>query len=124
MLSRKQNWKRACKPMKKYYSCNDLQNISSVSEKLDSEDIPETPSLFEWLFLQSTRKIKKSVSFNTYVNVTLIPESCEYKQANLYDQLWYSPEDLEGFKQKTINDFTKSQYKTVKEFMESQYKTN
>ena len=124
MLSRKQNWKRACKPMKKYYSCNDLQNISSVSEKLDSEDIPETPSLFEWLFSLSTRKIKKSVSFNTYVNVTLIPESCEYKQANLYDQLWYSPEDLEGFKQKTINDFTKSQYKTVKEFMESQYKTN
>ena len=124
MLSRKQNWKRACKPMKKYYSCNDLQNISSVSEKLDSEDIPETPSLFEWLFSLSTRKIKKSVSFNTYVNVTLIPESCEYKQANLYDQLWYSPEDLEEFKQKTINDFTKSQYKTVKEFMESQYKTN
>ena len=124
MLSRKQNWKRACKPMKKYYSCNDLQNISSVSEKLDSEDIPETPSLFELLFSQSTRKIKKSVSFNTYVNVTLIPASCEYKQANLYDQLWYSPEDLEGFKQKTINDFTESQYKTVKEFMESQYKTN
>ena len=124
MLSRKQNWKRACKPMKKYYSCNDLQNISSVSEKLDSEDIPVTQTLFEMLFSQPPRKIKKSVSFNTYVNVTLIPESCEYKQANLYDQLWYSPEDLEGFKQKTINDFTKSQYKTVKEFMESQYKTN
>ena len=124
MLTRKQNWKRACRPIKKYYSCNDLQNITSVSEKLDSEDIPVAQSLFELLFSQSPRKIKKSVSFNTYVNVTLIPASCEYKQANLYDQLWYSPEDLEGFKQKTINDFTESQYKTIKEIMESQYKIN
>ena len=124
MLSRKQVWKRTCKPIKKYYSCNDLHNISSISERLDSEDIPETPGLFELLFSQSPRKIKKSVSFNTYVNVTLIPASCEYKQANLYDQLWYSPEDLEEFKQKTINDFTESQYKTIKEFMESQYKIN
>lgn len=123
MLSRKQSWKRACKPIKKYYSCNDLQNITSVSERLDREDIPETQSFFEMLFSNPPRKIKKSVSFNTSVNVTLIPETCEYKQANLYDQLWYSPEDLEEFKQKTINEFIQSKYKTVNEFMESNYET-
>ena len=123
MLSRKQVWKKTCKPIKKYYSCNDLHNISSISERQDSEDIPETPSLFEWLFSQSPRKIKKSVSFNTYVNVTLIPASCEYKQANLYDQLWYSPEDLEEFKQKTIKEYMQSKDKTVNEFTESNYET-
>ena len=75
------------------------------------------------LFSQPPRKIKKSVSFNTSVNVTLIPESCEYKQANLHHQIWYSEKDLEEIKQRTIKELIESEYKTVKEFMDAKYQT-
>ena len=79
--------------------------------------------IFEMLFSQPPRKIKKSVSFNTSVNVTLIPESCEYKQANLHHEIWYSEKDLEEIKQRTIQELVDSKYKTVKEFMDAKYQT-
>ena len=123
MLSRKQQWKRACIPMKKHYSSDDFHNVSSTTKETYPELSEPTRSIFEMLFSQPPRKIKKSVSFNTSVNVTLIPESCEYKQANLHDQIWYSEKDLEEIKQITIQELVDSKYKTVKEFMDAKYKT-
>ena len=123
MLSRKQQWKRVCIPMKKHYSSDNFDNISSTMKETNSELSEPTQSIFEMLFSKPPRKIKKSVSFNTSVNVTLIPESCEYKQANLHNQIWYSEKDLEEIKQRTIQELVDSKYKTVKEFMDAKYKT-
>ena len=67
--------------------------------------------------------VLEALSVNTSVNVTLIPESCEYKQANLHNQIWYSEKDLEEIKQRTIQELVDSKYKTVKEFMDAKYKT-
>lgn len=123
MLSRKQQWKRVCMPIKKHYSSDNFDNISSTTKETYSELSEPTQSIFEMLFSQPPRKIKKSVSFNTSVNVTLIPASCEYKQANLHHQIWYSEKDLEEIKQRTIQELVDSKYKTVKEFMDAKYKT-
>lgn len=79
LLTRKQLWRKA------------FSNVSYEEYyKKDYKEYDET-SMF---------RSDKSVSFDSFVKVVLIPGIKEYKNINLDKKLWYSQDDYFGF----IND--------------------
>lgn len=104
MLSRKQKWKMvAHKPTKIKYN-DSLKNGQTIREQIDPS---YNENLFTFLFPSPKKNITKSVSFSKYANVALIPQSCEYLDAELSDKIWYSADDLELFKKIRIEEIIK-----------------
>ena len=112
MLSRKQKWKMVAHKPKKIKYNDSLKNGQTIREQIDPS---YNENLFTFLFPSPKKNITKSVSFSNYVNVTLIPQSCEYINADLSDKLWYSHDDLDLFKRTCIQEL-----KELKELKESQ----
>jgi N-acetyl-gamma-glutamylphosphate reductase len=109
MLSRKQQFRMICRN----------KNSNSYKKKLDTrimqlnndeneDENEEEFSIFDFLFSTIyNKKTSKSVSFKQIANVTLIPCSNEYRNANLTDDLWYSQDDLDLFKKIRIEELLK-----------------
>ena len=89
MLSRKQQWRMACGPQTSYEE--------KIQKKL-IQQFNEEESFDDKSISSSKKNITKSVSFDTIVNVILIPEINDYKNAKLFNELWYSENELELFK--------------------------
>tara|TARA_E500000178_G_scaffold355247_1_gene427179 strand:- start:2478 stop:2846 length:369 start_codon:yes stop_codon:yes gene_type:complete len=109
MLSRKQQFRMICRNQNSnsYEKKLDtriiqLNNDESANEKEDESGIIDF--LFSTIF---NNKTTKSVSFRNIANVTLIPSSSEYRNANLMDDLWYSQDDLDLFKKIRIEEILK-----------------
>ena len=62
---------------------------------------------------QIPKKNKINVSFDTTVKVTLIPEIQEYVDAKLAENMWYSSNDLELFRQSRIQELNEEKYATM-----------
>ena len=48
--------------------------------------------------MSDEQKLVKNVSFSNIVDVTLVPERTEYKDANLNNLLWWKDEDIIKFR--------------------------
>lgn len=88
MLSRKQLWRRTASPINR-----------NLTKELDIDEI--------------FKRKKTFVSFDRTVNVTLIPEIQEYIDAKIAENLWYSSDDLEMFKQSRIEELKEEKYATM-----------
>ena len=88
MLSRKQLWRKIASPINKKWT-----------KELNIDEIFQQKKTF--------------VSFDTKVNVKLIPEIQEYIDAKLVDNLWYSSDDLEMFKRSRIEELKEEKYATM-----------
>ena len=105
MLSRKQHWRMACGPQTSYEEKIQKKLIQQFNEEESFND----KSISSFLFpTNSKKKITKSVSFDTIVNVILIPEINDYKNAKLFNELWYSENELELFKIIRLKELYKS----------------
>lgn len=62
---------------------------------------------------QIPKKNTINVSFDTTVKVTLIPEIQEYVDAKLAENMWYSSNDLELFRQSRIQELNEDKYATM-----------
>ncbi len=121
MLSRKQKWKMVTHKSKiKIYANCQLDNNPTLSEKVEKDIDDNDDNIFRFLLPQ--KKITKSVSFSKYANVALIPQSCEYFEAELSDKLWYSHDDLDLFKKIRIEEILKERQE-LKESQDPKYAT-
>ena len=111
----------AQKPKKINYN-DSLKNGQTTREKMNPS---YNENLFSFLFPSPKKNITRSVSFSNYVNVTLIPQSCEYIAADLSDRLWYSADDLDLFKKIRIEEILKERQesKESKESKDAKYAT-
>lgn len=119
MLSRKQKWKMVAQKPKKINYNDSLKNGQTIRENMNPS---YNENLFSFLFPSPKQNITKSVSFSNYVNVTLIPQSCEYIAADLSERLWYSHDDLDLFKKIRIEEILKERQE-LKESKDAKYAT-
>ena len=110
MLSRKQQFRRISRNKnsnsyeKKKLDTSTIQIKNNESEDENEEEF----SIFDFLFSTIyNKKTSKSVSFKQIANVTLIPCSTDYRNANLTEDLWYSQDDLDLFKKIRIEELLK-----------------
>ena len=95
VLTRKQLWR---KTFSNIVLSNKNKEYYSVYDKEDDEAL---------MFRND-----KSVSFDSFVKVILIPEVKEYKQIDLDKKLWYSQDDYFGFIHDKINEDKINQQKS------------
>jgi len=91
MLSRKQQWKQAS-TLVHSKSINDMYNEDNTWKDVFSDE-ENDENEFKTYF--QPVPIQKTVSFETIVNVVLIPETKEY--GDMRDILWYNEEELQEF---------------------------
>ena len=51
-----------------------------------------------------SKKSRKSVDFHSALKVVLIPSRCEYKEAGLYDKLWWNTSEFRYFQQQSFSE--------------------
>ena len=90
MLSRKQQWKKTSLLHSK--STNDMYNEYNTWKEVCSDEETDED---EYNDCFQIAPIQKTVSFETIVNVVLIPETKEY--GDMRDILWYNEEELQEF---------------------------
>lgn len=109
MLSRKQQFRMICRNQNSnsYEKKLDARIMELKNDESDNENEEEF-SIMDFLFSTIyNKKTSKSVSFKQIANVTLIPCSTDYRNANLTEDLWYSQDDLDLFKKKRIEELLK-----------------
>ena len=96
MLTKKQIWRRTTSYIDKKWT-----------KEINIDDqIPKKNKIIP-------KKNKINVSFDTTVKVTLIPEIQEYVDAKLAENMWYSSNDLELFRQSRIQELNEEKYATM-----------
>ena len=109
MLSRKQQFRMICRNQNSnsYEKKLDARIMELKNDESDNENEEEF-SIMDFLFsTNSKKKTSKTVSFKQIANVTLIPCSTDYRNANLTEDLWYSQDDLDLFKKIRIEEILK-----------------
>lgn len=116
-LSHKQRWRRQSLgltvPKLQTESRDDSDGNTDCGEDSSSEASGETkkcPDLEEQTVVCVNANTKrnlvvvkqKRVSFYSAVSVILIPSINEYRQALLFDKLWYGPKDYKSFQESMV----------------------
>lgn len=91
MLSRKQKWKQASILIHSK-STNDMYNEDNTWKDVYSDEENDENEFKQYF---KPIPIQKAVSFESVVNVVLIPETKEY--GDMRDILWYNEEELREF---------------------------
>ncbi len=77
--------------------------VTQRTASISSESSPSSKSSLEG---SPAVKTSKKVRFNSSIRVVLIPETKEYIEANLSDNLWWGQRDYRRFQQESTQEIT------------------